>query len=248
MSIKNFDKTRVAKILAEFASPSEPIKTVEVPRLGWDARIEIIHQIANAFDLHVDEDVCWRIAIVSDGFPHYVHHIVEQMIWVAFDQEHEACILDAEHYQFGLRNAINETNAELKGPYEKAVRARPLEMEHIVWSSADTDEDFRSLNSMFDSYRAISESCRVTPGNSAKFSDLVRKLKQPAYGELLQSVAGRPGWYTYREKMLRGYVRMCAESLGVELAGYPPRNEPRGRISVTRAYRGSQVPKGVRLR
>lgn len=238
----------VHSMLEAHRSVWRQLATIEVSRLGWEARVEIVQQIADAFDLHVDENVCWRIAIVSDGFPHYVHHIVQQMIWVAFDQEDEVCTLDAEHYQLGLRKAINETNAELKGPYEKAVQARSPEMERVVWSSADTDEDFRNLNSMFDSYRAISESCRITPDNSTKFSDLVRKLKQPAYGELLQSVENRPGWYTYREKMLRGYVRMCAESLGVELTGYHPRNEPRGRISVTRAYRGTQIPKGVRLR
>ena len=58
----------------------------------------------------------------------------------------------------------------------------------------------------------------------------------------------RPGWFTYSEKMLRGYVRMQAEANGIALSG--ERAAPRQRMHVPNArsgYRGPSIPRGVRL-
>jgi hypothetical protein len=66
-------------------------------------------------------------------------------------------------------------------------------------------------------------------------------------GLILEPVAGRSGWYTYREKMLRGYVRMQAEAAGVELSGEPPAPKQIMHVANSRTgYRGSSSPPGVR--
>lgn len=38
----------------------------------------------------------------------------------------------------------------------------------------------------------------------------------------MQQEEGRTGWYSYREKMPRGYVRMQARANGIELTGERP--------------------------
>lgn len=73
-------------------------------------------------------------------------------------------------------------------------------------------------------------------------------LKKKSHGEILEQLKGRPGWYTYSEKMLRGYVRMQAEANGIQLAG--EKLAPRQKISIPgnarTGYRGSTIPRGVR--
>jgi hypothetical protein len=93
-------------LLGAHQSAYRQLATFEVNRLGWDARREIVTQATQEFGLDVDNDVNWRIAIVSDGFPHYVHLITEHMIWQAFDDEADCEVLGAQHYQLGLRKAI----------------------------------------------------------------------------------------------------------------------------------------------
>jgi len=61
-------------------------------------------------------------------------------------------------------------------------------------------------------------------------------------------VTNRPGWYTYTERMLRGYVRMQAEANGIELSG--EREAPRQMMHVPANVRtgthGPSIPRGVR--
>ncbi len=225
------------------------LETVELPRLGWEARREIVVRAAEAFGLSVDDNINWRIAAVSDGYPYYVHLITEKMLWEAFFDERAVDSLDPIHYQLGLRAAIQSISAELKKPYEQAVNFREQDYENVVWSTADGDDLLRSLKDMYEAYQVIA--LKREGGNEldrAKYSECVRKLKDKAYGEILEQVKGRKGWYIYREKMLRGFVRMQAEANGVQLAG--ERIAPRQKIHVpgnTRTgYYGPSIPRGVR--
>jgi hypothetical protein len=80
----------------------------------------------------------------------------------------------------------------------------------------------------------------------SKYAKLVRKLREVSHGSILRPIANRQGWYEYKEKMIRGYVRMQAEANGVALSGEIV--TPKQTIHVgncrTGAY-GSGIPKGV---
>ncbi|CAB3707229.1 hypothetical protein LMG24238_03969 [Paraburkholderia sediminicola] len=239
------------ELLGAHQSAYRQLATFEVHRLGWEARREIVTQAAQEFGLDVDNDVNWRIAIVSDGFPHYVHLITEHMIWQAFDDETECEMLGAHHYQLGLREAIEQINVELKRPYEKAVLHRSAEWEDLVWATADGEDLFRQSNAIQQSYRMITER-RGSPLaiENGRFAESLRKLRTEPFGAVLESVAQRPGWYTYREKMLRGFVRMQAEASGIELNGEVPLQPQRMHVpaNLRSGYHGSHVPASVRLR
>lgn len=235
------------ELLGAHQSAHRQLSTFELPRLDWEARREIVTEAAGAFGLEVNSDVNWRIAMISDGFPYYVHLIVEKMLWQAFGSPSECDTLSWQQFYDGLRVAIAETNAELRRPYEKAVLQRAAEYEDVVWSTADGEDLIRSTKDMLVSYKRIVQKREGRPVlESAKYSDMVRKLKQATHGAVLQQIPKRPGLYTYSEKMLRGYVRMQAEANHVELSGETP--APRQKMSVgnsrTGAY-GPSIPRGV---
>ncbi len=64
-----------------------------------------------------------------------------------------------------------------------------------------------------------------------------------------RQITGRPGWYEYKEKMLRGHVRMQAEANQVALTGEQalPKQVMHVGNSRTGAY-GPTIPKGVNLK
>ncbi|WP_094843510.1 ATP-binding protein [Bordetella genomosp. 11] len=239
------------ELLGAHQSAYRQLATIELDRLGWEGRREIAMQAAHAFELDLDDNIAWRIAIVSDGFPYFVHLIMEKMLWEAFTAEEPVETLGQVQYLAGLNAAIGEITAELRRPYEKAVLHRDAEYETVVWATADGEDLFRDIGRMHESYEIVCRKRQETAVlNRQKFGEKLRQLKSVAYGNILQSVDKRPGWYTYNEKMLRGYVRMQAEAGGVELSG--ERASPRQHIHVpTNArsgYRGPSVPRGVTLR
>jgi Cdc6-like AAA superfamily ATPase len=233
-------------LLGAHHSAHRQLATIELQRLGFDGRREIVQDAATELDLELDDDVNWRIALVSDGFPYYVHLLVEKMLWAAFDSDKEGK-LGWDEYYAGLRVAVRETNAELRRPYERAVLQRAPEYEDVVWSTADGDDLFRSTASMFRSYEKVREDRPDRPKlDRQKYSDAVRRLKELAFGEVLKSIPNRLGWYEYREKMLRGYVRMQAELNGVKLTG--ERAIPRQIMHIGNPRTGSygpSIPRGI---
>ena len=235
------------ELLGAHASAHRQLATIELLRLGFEGRREIVRDAAEAFELDLDDDVNWRIALISDGYPYYVHLLVEKMLWAAFDSANSNASLGWDEFYEGLRVAVSETNAELRRPYEKAVLLRSPEYEDVVWSTADGDDLFRSLASMQSSYAHILEKRRDRPAlDREQFNGIIRKLKSPTFGAVLQPYPGRKGWYEYREKMLRGYVRMQAEVNGVQLTG--ERAVPRQVMHVgnTRTgFYGPSLPPGV---
>lgn len=236
-------------LLGAHQSAYRQLETVELPRLGWDARKEIVRSAVESFGIGLDDDVNWRIAMVSDGFPYYIHLLTEKILWAAYSAEGAVVGVGWELFQQGLTDAILSTTAELKRPYEKAVLHREPEFEDIVWATADHDDLFRSISDMFDSYKVIVSRRRDGryPIDRMRFANQVRKLKSESYGPVLQQEEGRPGWYSYREKMLRGFARMQAQASGIELTG--ERTAPRQLMHMGNArngYHGASLPGGVR--
>lgn len=245
--------TGIAKTLHDLlgAHPSayRQLESVELPRLGWEARREIVVAATSEFSIEVNNDVNWRIAMISDGYPYYVHSIMERTLWAAFSTDEIVTEIGLSLFSAGLADAIQSINAELKKPYEKAVLHRELEFEDIVWSTADHDDLVRSLNAMHESYLSIVEKRRDgrSPVDRQRYAALVRKLKEPSYGSVMIQEEGRRGWYAYREKMLRGYVRMQAQANGIELTGELPNPKQIMHVGNARSgYRGSSLPQGVR--
>jgi hypothetical protein len=237
------------QLLGAHLSAHRQVEQVELPRLGWEARREIVAEAANAFDLDLDDNLNWRIAMISDGFPYYAHLITERMIWEAANDPAPVERLAASHFLHGLVSAIASINAELKRPYEDAVTRRDELYEDVVWATADGDNLWTNLNDLYHSYKVIARKrARSEILERTKFSEKVRDLRKPSFGAILLPVTGRPAWYTYRERMLRGYVRMQAEANGIELAGERPAPRPRMHVpgnARTGSY-GPSIPQGVR--
>ncbi|MFC7517621.1 AAA family ATPase [Herbaspirillum sp. GCM10030257] len=241
--------TTLDELLGAHHSAFRQLDTVHLNRLDWNSRRAIVDRAASRFGLSVDNNVNWRIAAVSDGFPYYIHLLMEKMLWEAFSDQDEIAILGWEHFHLGLRVAIESINAELKRPYEMAVSHRPEEFEDIVWSTADGEELFRSLDDLYQAYKAVLRKRLGRPElDRKKYSDIIRRLKGQAFGEILTPLPNRTGWYTYKEKMLRGYVRMQAEANGIELSG--EREAPKQKMHIPgnakTGFRGPSLPPGVR--
>lgn len=242
----------LAELLGAHPSAIRQFETIELAKLNWTARWQIALQAVNAFQLELEENICTRIAAVSDGYPYYVHLITEKLLWRVFEDSEVVTNITWDHYHNALKDAIESINAELRRPYEMAVSHRNAEFEEILWATADSDYLDRNLKDMFSSYEYIMKKLIGRDVlNYDNFTVVVRKLKSKSCGEILiPSKFDRRGWVSFRENVLRGYVRMQAESNGIELLGEQqevPRQKMHASASSTRGYYSSSIPKGVML-
>jgi uncharacterized protein len=240
------------EILGAHQSAIRQLATIELQRLSWNARWDIACTVAHSFQLILPRDIYIRIAAVSDGFPYYVHLIMEKLMWRVWEHPDEVQTVEWEHYRGGLKDAIESINAELRRPYELAVTQRTDDYEEVLWSTADGELLLRYTNDMFASYEYImKQRDGRQPLTLDKFKARIRALRTPRTGEILVSEDARRGLYWYRETMLRGYVRMQAEANGVALVGNQDPTVSRHEIhvpaSARKGYRGSSVPPGVSL-
>ncbi|EEF80888.1 AAA family ATPase [Methylophaga thiooxydans] len=240
--------TSLKELLGSHHSAIRQLETIELSKLSWDARWEILLSAAKAFNISVEYDICVRIAAISDGYPYYVHLITEKLLWRVFEDENKVSEVSKDHFQSALRDAIAGITAELNRPYELAVNRRSIEYEAIIWATADSDYLQSSLVDMYASYKFIMKQLDESPLIYDQFSQQIRNLKKQRFGEILVSDMQR-GYYTYREKMLRGYVRLQAEANNVELLGEeakPTQKEyMKAPAKSSTGYYQSRPPKGV---
>jgi hypothetical protein len=201
------------EILGAHRSAIRQLETIELPILSWDARWDIAIHALNAFGITIDKEICIRMAAVSDGYPYYVHLIVEKLLWLLFEKDGDVSAVSWEDYYAALDKAIIGIAAELARPYDLAVNQRSQDYEEVVWSTL-ADEIFQGvyLKDMYDQYQNIMSQIEgKEPLPYGKYSARVRNLLKTDYGEILKK-GKKQGFYHYRERMLRGYIRMQAEA------------------------------------
>jgi archaellum biogenesis ATPase FlaH len=204
------------KLLGAHKSCHRYIESVEVTQLSWDARQAIVDSAANALGVTVGKHPSYRIAAISDGFPHYVHLISEKLFWAMFRDPHVRLQPTQEHYQEAVNAAVLAIEQHLKTAYDAATMKATRDYEDVLWAFADHPELIRSIDSIFDSYIDIMRKQEEAPMDRNEFVSHLQLLKSASCGSILAS--NRRTFYHFRESILRGYVRLRAEDQGLELA------------------------------
>jgi hypothetical protein len=225
------------KLLGAHGSCYRYLESIELPRLSWDARWEIIDRAASALRVTVGDRARFRIAAISDGFPHYVHLVCEKLFWEMFEDPQACITADNSHYTNAVAAAVLGIEQHLKQAYDVAVMQMNDGYEEVLWAVADHSDLIRRSDSVYASYSDIMSSLDRTPLGRTAFAARLRKLKSDECGSILTS--NRAGWFQFRESIVRGYVRLRAEEKGIELAlEYQSAKVPHG----TWRQRGARRP------
>lgn len=216
------------ELMGLHASIGRSIMPVELERLDDLSLWSIVDHASSIVGIGIDRETTLRTAILSDGFPYFVHLVTEYMFWEAFNAEEDRHSITVEDFGKAVVAAIPHADNLLRGTYEKATKKyrNSAEYEEVLWAYADAPTLTRQSQDVYDqSYLAIarkrndlrrSRSEEVRPILSKeKFDQRLAKLKTDAHGEILRW--RRSGWYEFQENMMRGFVRIRAREAGVEL-------------------------------
>lgn len=202
------------ELLESHASAHRQLDTVELHRLDFQPRVDIVQRALRAFDVVADDSVVYRIANVSNGFPYYVHLMAEHLLWAWYaDGERES--IEMHHLHEAFKNAADAVHADLRRPYDRATRGRENAV-HVLWAVADAFDLERSTDAIWRSYTQISATLAIEPLSRSKFTEQLRKLRSESSSGVLDDVVPK-GLHRFREAMVRGYVRMAAAKHNIEL-------------------------------
>lgn len=236
------------EILGAHRSAIRQLETIELPRLSWDARWDIAIHALNVFEITLPRDIYIRLAAISDGYPYYVHLIVEKLLWILFEKEELVTQVTWEDFYSALDKAIIGIAAELARPYEMAVNQRNPDYEEVLWSTSADEWQGAYLSDLYKQYvNIMSQTEGKTPLPYEKYTARIRNLLKPEYGEILKK-GQKHGYYHYREKMLRGYIRMQAEANRIEILSKEAEATIKNYLHVAAknvGYHKSKAPRGV---
>ena len=204
----------VDAIMAAHGSADRYFHTVSLGQLPWEARFEIVAFAAEQLGIEIDDNTLYRIARISDGFPYFVHFISEKLFWRVYEARNDGQVT-GELFGLAMSDAAAGMEMRLKRPYETATRKYTNDYEHVLWAAADGHELSRRSTDIFESHLRLANGRLETPLDRRRFNQRLNALKQPSHGSILTGT--RQGWYEFTEKMIRGYVRLRAEQVGLVL-------------------------------
>jgi uncharacterized protein len=216
------------ELLGAHASAYRYVEGIQVPRLRFDARQAIIDDSSEALGVHISDAHRFRIAAISDGFPHYVHLLCEKLYWEMFYDTRDVTEATREHYLAAIRAATKGIQQQLRKSYDKATMKDTDDNHLLLWAAADHPNLVRRKGEIYESYVKIARALNEQPMDEQTFYRQLATLKAPACGRILrgQSKTSR-NWYQFTESIVRGYVRLRAEENGVALATeYTETTEP----------------------
>ena len=202
-------------LMAAHASADRYFHAVDLGKLPWDARIQIVETAAETLGIQIDKTTVYRIAMICDGFPYYVHFISEKLFWRVFEADNGGEVTP-ELFALAMEDAASAMDMKLRGPYEKATQKYDDTYSAILFAVADGHELKKRSADIYTVYLRIMKDLDEKPFTREKYNNRMNRLKSEAHGCIL--TANRQGWYEFTEKMIRGFVRLKAEQLKVRLS------------------------------
>lgn len=211
----------VQQIFKAHPSTLRLFEPIEVNRLGLQACFDIMDDAEHRLGVEIERETKFRIAQISDGFPYFIHLIVEKTMWRWFsDTAASPSKTLPVHYENGLLDASNSAAPELREPYEQAANKHALDGEIIVWAMASgnlMEKQIKVISKDFsDIFYAFSSNSKPKHClNQNQISARLALFMGDTYGKMV--TRPRRSYYAFSEKRMRGYARLRAELRGVSL-------------------------------
>lgn len=213
-------------ILGSHPSSFRQFAQVKLERIDYQAALDIIDDVLTRFGLDWEQEPTrtarFRLASIANGFPYYVHLVVEKLLYALYDDK-EATEVTLEHLRHAITAAVEDAQEEIRRPYDRATRGRSDTYKLVTWAAADSWDLERATGSIYQSYVGLCQKLEVSAATQKQLLQVLAALKRATYGPLLTK-GFRQGQYQFCENIIRGYVRLCASAAGVELQDLSPRD------------------------
>jgi len=158
-------------LLGEHESCFRYLASIFLPRLGITPLMEIVEAAAVALGVEIDDYFLRRMAMISDGFPHYIHLIGIELFWSLFNDEDVPTKVAGKHFGKAINEAVNNVEPHLKKIYEQATQKYNDDYEYVLWALAYHSDPERRSTEVYESLGEIMEQLGLPQLDRGKFNN-----------------------------------------------------------------------------
>lgn len=208
----------VESLIGSHLSVGRYIAPIELGRLRLNELWEIISVPCDKFGVKIDKEYLIRAGQIADGYPYFMHLLGDCIFWSMNNQLDEVDQVSFSNFDDGVRESVKDAEPILKDAYDKATKKYEKIYELVLWSASAGSHLDRKWQDNFDIYKSelISLVPSVPSVSKDTFYKRILALTKPEFGEILQT--NKNGWYSFRENVVRSYVRLRAVEAGMNLA------------------------------
>ena len=206
-------------LLSSHQSVERYIFGVELRPISFDSIWKLIRRIGAEFDVEFDRGQEVRISQIAAGYPHFAHLIMKNTLLGMFEAQEEGQIVSNDDFKEGLNRSAKQAATSLKTAYESAIRKGTDRYIEVLFAVANSEHMNRQFKEVLSDYEKIMKTRKHREGyDTAKNNgqDLRNALNNLASRGTLRK--GKTGWYQFSDPMLRSYVRLIAETEGIQLS------------------------------
>ncbi|MCE2749973.1 MAG: ATP-binding protein [Rhodobacter sp.] len=206
-------------LLSAHQSVDRYIYGVELKPVSHDAIWKLIDDVSVAFGVSFDNGKKVRIGQIAAGYPHFAHLVLKNTLLEGFETGYADAEVSNELFRSGLNKSASQAATSLKTAYENAIRKgtdRYIEVLFALANSAHMNRQFKDVCADYERImlkRKHREGYDISKNNG---QDLRNALESLVSRNFLKK--GMSGWYQFHDPMLRSYIRLVAETEGVELS------------------------------
>lgn len=200
------------------------IHAIELQPLSADAIFELITDVEREFEVSFTRGQQVRIAQISAGYPHFAHLILQNVLVKGHEAGFSGREIPADLFKQGVHLSAEQAATGLRRAYEIATRKGTDRYVEVLWAAANGAHLERQFKDVASDYRNImrQRKGREELADDQQLRNHLNSLCKAPFGTVLRRRP--PGWYEYTDPMFRSYVRMVAESEGIELGAESFRN------------------------
>jgi hypothetical protein len=205
----------IESLIGAHLSTGRYIAPIELDRLNYSELWAIIKDACTKVSVEIDDEYLLRASQIADGYPYFMHLLGDCLFWSLQNAPYETEKVRLENFNEAVSEAVVDAEPILKEAYDKATKKYDKIYEHILWAAAGGTHLPRKYQ---DSYKIYKDQVAPKFGEDAvsekRFYDRMLALTRSEFGEILQT--NKNGWYSFRENVVRSYVRLRASQGGID--------------------------------
>jgi hypothetical protein len=209
----------LGELLSAHQSVDRYIYGVELKPVSHDAIWKLIDDVSMEFGVSFDNGKRIRIGQIAAGYPHFAHLILKNILLEGFETGYTDEEVSNELFRSGLNKSASQAATRLRTAYENAIRRgtdRYIEVLFAIANSAHMNRQFKDVCSDYERIMLKRKDREGYDTSKNNGQDLRNALDSLVARDFLKK--GKSGWYQFHDPMLRSYVRLVAETEGVELS------------------------------
>ena len=212
----------VQELIGAHASVPRYTHEVSLSPLIANDLIEVVSDAGKTLEIGVSHDILCKIAIIGNGYPHFAH-LIGKSIFLEAIVEGESSITQSI-YKKGIFRAVAGSTEELKISYDKATQRQDDYYKYLIWALADSNAVDIRIDDWVNHCKNIAGKYHWKLPSERILKDRIGKLSLDRSGNIVNNTSTRYGksdkryrYKRFNNNLMRGHVRLMAESEGVIL-------------------------------